>query len=474
MPILTPLSAGTRMSTTGPPRPPSLRRELGTLDATAIYVGCVLGSGIFVVPSQVAVGIDSPLIVLGFWVIGGAICLAGSLSIAELSAAYSGAGGLYSILRVAYGDLLGFLYGWTTILLINTAVVAALALVVSQHAAGVIPSLGGRVLATAVVVLLALVNCLGLRPGKWMQNLLTAAKLAGIGIIVVLVFRRVPLLEASAETLQVSPTLPTWSAMGGALMMVVWTFDGWTYLSFTGDEVRSPQRTLPRGFMYGAVVAVLVYLLLNAAYYSALDGDEIRSSSAVAAAAVGKLFGEGPARLVAVLVIVSIVGSLNAMFLTAPRCLAAMGRDHLFFRTLAGIHWKTRTPVAAILLQGALATLFVWIGGFYQLLSMTVAAAWLFNAAAALAVFILRHRHPERPRPFQVPGYPWVPAFFCASAILIVAGAVTPDPKFAALGALIVLSGIPIFIALRGAGGGAALSRSLRGSLQVIGRATSD
>jgi APA family basic amino acid/polyamine antiporter len=295
------------------------------------------------------------------------------------------------------------------------------------------------------VLVFALINCVGLRVGKRVQNSLSAAKLAGLFLLTVLIFMQARPFAASAASLGAQTVAGHWTMLGAALVSIVWTFDGWSYLSFSGAEVKEPGRTLPRAFFYGTAIVIVLYLGVNIGYYSILSATEIRDSDAVVSAAAIKLFGDGVARFVSLLIGITIVGSLNAMFLTAPRCLTVMSRDGVLPLTLGRVHPHLRTPVAAILAQAGLGAGFVVLGGFYQLLAMAVAAAWSFNIAIVFAVFVLRRRNPARARPYSVPGYPWIPALFCTAAAGIITSAVISEPRFSALGALLIASGIPVY-----------------------------
>ena len=431
---------------------PGLVRELRLPDVVAIVVGVVIGSGIFLVPSDIARSLASPAHALLVWIVGGLLTLFGALSLAELAAMAPGAGGFYTILREAYGDRAGFLYTWSFLLLINTGSLATLAVAFGIYAAQLVPlsAVGQKVVAVAVLLLLTWVNCLGVRAGKWVQNIFTLAKLSGIAIMCGIVFwHRAPF---AATTDGFSTTgwfdIP-WVAFGVALVAVMWAYEGWAWVSFSGAEMKNPTRDLPIGLFLGTLIVTTVYLVASTAYYSVLTVGEVAGAARVAAETIVRLVGPGAAAFISFLILTSIFGSINGTILTGPRCYYAIAADGLFFRPFARIHPRYHTPVFAIVFQGFWAALLTILGTFQQLFTAVVFAAWISYAAVVAAVIVLRRKQPDRPRPYRVFGYPWLPVLFIVASLAIVASATRAEPLHVGVSIALILAGLPVFALLR-------------------------
>ncbi|MEE8200249.1 MAG: amino acid permease [Candidatus Acidoferrales bacterium] len=431
---------------------PRLVRELGLFDSTAIVVGVVIGSGIFLVPSDVARVLASPGSAMLVWLAGGALSLFGALSLAELNAMYPGAGGLYTFLRQAYGDRAGFLYTWAFLLIMNTGSLSALAVAFGLYSAELLPlgAAGQKAVAVGVVLVLTGVNSLGVRTGKWVQNIFTLAKLAGIGLLCALVFAQRSPLEANAGRFwPAGGWEPTWLQFGIALVAVMWAFEGWAWVSFSGGEMKNPVRDLPRALFFGTLILAAVYLTASTAYYSVLTVEEVAGAERVATATMTQLLGPVAAGLIALLILVSIFGSLNGSILTSTRCYYAIAVDGLFFSAFARLHPRTRVPLLAILVQGLWGATLVLLGTFQQLFTAVIFTSWISYAAVVAAVVVLRHKQRDRPRPYRVPGYPWLPALFVLAALGIVASALVSQPLHAGLAFLLILSGLPVYALLQ-------------------------
>lgn len=449
---------------------PGLVRGLGTWDAALLTIGSVVGTGIFLTTGDMARVLPDPLLILSVWAAGGLLTLAGALTYAELGVLFPRAGGLYHYLREAYGPLSGFLYGWIAFLVIMSGGIAAIAIAFGQYLASFFPSLaqtlwtlplpwgspleitGVQLAAVGAIALLTGVNHLGLEEGTWVQNALTVLKVGSI-----LAFGALGLLAPVAERVAVSgggtPPLPGGGALlvafGTAMIAALWTYDGWYGLTCSAGEVRDPARSLPRGLILGTAAVVGLYLLLNLAYVRALPIAELAAAPRVGEAAALWLFGPGGARLVSLAVLVSAFGCLSATILYSSRIYLPMAADGLFFRSLAAVHPRFRTPVRCLWAQSGWAALLTLSGTYAQLYTYVVFSSILFHVATAAAVFVFRRRRPELPRPYRTWGYPVVPALFIAACVLLLGNTLAVSPAESLLGLGLLALGLPAYFLFR-------------------------
>jgi basic amino acid/polyamine antiporter, APA family len=428
----------------------TLPREIGILGSTAIVIGCVIGSGIFLVPHNVARQVGSVASLYLVWIVGGALALAGALSLAELGAAMPEAGGIYIYLREAYGKLVAFLYGWGSLLVIDAGSAATLAAAFGIYSAAFIPltPLEQKLLGAAMIALLTFVNILGVRKGTAAQTIFTIAKLGGLGVIIGCAFF-LPRVTAAVSSAPLPTPHTTLSSFGVALVGVLWAYQGWHQLSYTAGEVKNPSRVLPLGFFLGTAVIVIVYLAANAAYLRVLPLADLARHQRVAATAMRWLLGAGGARFVSALILCSILGALNGTILTSPRVYYAMARDGVFFRTVARLHPRFRTPAAALVVLGVWSALLASSGTFEELYTYTIFAMWVFAGAAIGGVIILRRRLPNLHRPYRVWGYPALPMAFVAASMAIVMNTLVRKPLESFLGLGVILVGIPLYFLWR-------------------------
>jgi len=428
-----------------------LRKELTVLDATSIVVGTIIGSAIFLIPSTVATLVGSPSLVLVVWVVGGILTVFGALSLAELGSMYPGAGGLYVYLRETYGPLAAFLYGWGLLAMIHSGGIAGLALGFGVYFGEIfgLATAGQKAVAVSCVVLLTIVNSLGIRVGKFTQNIVTVAKvgclLGMIGLLMGHGARTGPLGKALHAPLFVG----SWYSVGAGLIAVLWAYEGWHVVSFTAGEMRRPTIDLPRSLIIGTGIIGSVYLLANVSYYMVLTPDEIRSNPAVATAALTKSVGAEASYLIASLILVSVLGSMNAMVLTGPRVYYAMAKDGAFFKAFGVTSKRFSTPNLGLWVQGLWTCALCCSGTYQQLLMDVIFTAWIFYGLAVAGVIVLRRCKPALQRRFRVPGFPFVPVIFCAAALGVAVSAIAESPKRALLGAGILLTGIPLFMRFR-------------------------
>jgi basic amino acid/polyamine antiporter, APA family len=429
---------------------PGLRKELNLFDIAAIVVGTIIGSGIFLLPSFIAAQLNSLAAVMLVWAVGGILTVFGALSLAELSSIYPGAGGLCTYLRHAYGPLPAFLYAWGLLLMIHSGTIAALAVAFGLYAGQILPlnTAKEKMLSAVCILALTTVNCLGIRGGKRVQNLIAIAKISGLSVIIILLAvkgsRPMHLFKTSANT-SGSPAFSL-AGFGVALVAVLWAYEAWHVVSFVAGEVKRPKLDLPRGLFYGTAFVMLVYLAANLGYYHVLSPAEIRGSNAVAALAVGKLLGATARSLISLLILISILGSMNGMILTGPRVYYAMARDGIFPRVFGRISDQYRTPTLALIVQGAWAAVLAVSGSYQQLFTDVIFTAWIFYGLAVAAVVVLRHTQPQLDRPFCVPGYPWVPLLFCTAATGLVLNTAIEQPGGALIGLGLVATGMPVYL----------------------------
>jgi len=430
--------------------PVVLPRAIGYLDSTAIVVGTIIGSGIFLVPHNVAMHVGTPGSLFAVWVVGGLLSLAGALSLAELGAALPEAGGVYVYLREAYGKSLAFLYGWGMLVVIHSGSVATLAVAFGIYSGAFLPlgPLERKLLASAVVAVLTAVNVLGVRPGSAVQTLFTFAKLAGLAIIVASA-----VIAPGVRPLTASLPLPTprttVSSFGVALIGVLWAYEGWHMLSFTAGEVKNPAHVLPRSFFLGTLLVVLAYLSANLAYLRVLTLPALAQHQRVAATAMEILVGPRGRLFVSALILCSIFGALNGTILTGPRAYFAMARDGVFFSSVGRVHPRFHTPAVAVLVQGALSILLAVSGTYEQLFTYVIFSAWIFYGAAVMAVLVLRRQRPSLERPYRIWGSPFVPIVFALAALGIVVNTLLTKPRESGVGLGIILLGLPIYFAWR-------------------------
>ena len=383
-----------------------LPRTLSLLDATMINIGSMIGSGIFIVPAMIALQLDSTLMVVLVWVLGGAVSLFGALSIAELGALMPRAGGQFIYLKEVYGPLAGFLYGWTLFIVIQTASIAAVAVGFATYLGYFVhlSPVEVKLIAIASIVLLTVVNCIGAKLGAAVQNVFTFLKIGALAAIVVAGF-----IGGSVQNLQ--PLLPSLSfasllgPLGIAMIAVLWSYDGWIEITYVAGEVKTPEQTIHRSLLYSTVIVIGFYILVNLAFISVLGLRSVAHSSLVASDAATVLHGSVGAAIVAAIVAVSMFGANNGFVFTGARIYYAMARAGLFFKSLARIHPRYQTPVASLLAQGAWSCVLVLSGTYDQLITYIVFASWVFYAMSCGAVIILRKRKPELPRPYKTWGY---------------------------------------------------------------------
>ncbi|UCF36920.1 MAG: amino acid permease [Acidobacteriota bacterium] len=425
-----------------------LKRSLGFFDATMIVVGMVIGSGIFLTTGIMAESLPNPVWILAVWGIGGLLSLCGALTFAELGAMMPRAGGQYVFLREGFGDLAGFLFGWTYLLVVQSGSVAAIAVGFGEYFRYFFPFLPAAGTAIVVTLILSWINYRGVEESSLVQNVLTSAKILAIlaiGGAGIYFLNWGP--EAEKFAFQApGAQFPALSAFGVAMIAVLWTFDGWNCVTFNAGEIKNPRRNLPWALILGTLTVTICYMILNYVYLKALPLEELAGTVRVAEAAISAIFSPTATVLIVLAVLVSTLGSVNACILTGPRIYYAMSRDRLFFRGLAEIHPRFGTPARAVLIQGVVSIIFALSGTYDQLFTMVMVAAMAFYGATGFSVFILRRKYPDAERSYKTPGYPVTPILYVGSTVLILLNSLVERPWESLWGCLIVLSGVPVYL----------------------------
>jgi APA family basic amino acid/polyamine antiporter len=447
---------------------PELARDLGVSHASAVVVGTIIGSGIFLVPAEMMQAVGSAKLVYLAWLVGGLLSFFGALTYAELGAMKPQAGGEYVYVRDAYGPLGGFLYGWTWFVIAKPASVATIA-------TGLVRILGtfsifsffsgnvflvhifsrpfaviwGQIVAIAAAILISILNYLGVKKAGEFQLVFTVLKVVIILGIVVVCFSG----AGSATGRGWSNFAGTFTgARGGiagfmaALVAALWAYDGWNDLNMVAGEIKHPERNIPIALIAGVATVGVLYVLVNAGVQYVLPANAMAASPRPASDAVALVMGHMGAAIVSVGMAVSMLVTLNGTIMSGARVPYAMARDGYFFRALAEVHPRFHTPAAAIVVQAILSIILLLLGGnFRQLFSLAIFAEWLFYMIAGSTIFVFRWRDPQAARPYRVLGYPFVPALFIAVAAVLLYYTFRENWPDSFFGVLVILAGVPVF-----------------------------
>ncbi len=420
------------------------KRQLSVFDSVCIIVGIIVGAGIYQTPSIIAGCMPCWTSVLGIWLAGGLLALAGALCYAELATAYPGEGGDYIYLSRAYGGWAGYLFSWARLVIIRPASIAALAFIFGKYAQSLYAPFPNSQLAyaVAIVAVLTAINVLGVNEGKWTQNLLTVIKIAGfLGILVV---------ALAAPDPQFGSSQGGTFSMGGlnlALILVLWTFGGWNEMAYVAAEIKRPDRNIVRALVIGTVAVTGLYVLINGAFLYVLGRESMASSQAVAVDTVKTVLPGMASRAIAALVCLSVLGAANGLIFTGARISYALGAEHSAFRGLGRWHGRFGTPVWALLVQGGLTSVIVlFAGSFKDTILHTAPVFWLFFLATGVSLFVLRRRRPELARPYKVSWYPVTPILFCGSCAFMIYSSVSyalaTEPMSLILSSGVLLTGV--------------------------------
>jgi APA family basic amino acid/polyamine antiporter len=442
-----------------------LIRQLGLFDSTMMMMGIVIGSGIFLTTGIMAQAVPSIPMILLAWLLGGLLILAGAFTYAELGVSLPEAGGQYVYLREAYGHLFGFLFGWKMFLVNMTGSIAALGVAFAEYFGSFFPSLStqkiilstkigsltytlsrGQLVAVAVILLLTTINYIGVASGKTVQNVLTVIKIGTILVFIVFGF-----CLASGPSVDLSFNPEGWSlaqlltGFGLAFVSVFWAFDGWNNINYVAGEIKDPKRNLKFALIMGTLGTTLLYFFTNVVYFLALPLGEMKGAVTVAERASSSLFGATAAGLISAMILISILGALNGAIFVGPRVYYAMARDGLFFKKVGGVHSRFKTPGFSLILQAIWASLLALTGTFEQLFTFAMFAGILFWVLAAAAIFTLRKKRPDLPRPYRAWGYPAVPMIFIVALSGILLNTLVRRPVESLAGVALMIAGIPVY-----------------------------
>src|SRR5271168_278514 len=407
---------------------PPILRTLRLRDLFLLFIGSVIGSGIFLTPGLILRQLNGSV---GFsllvWVVGGVLSLLGALTYAELSATNPEAGGLYCFIRDGFGRMAAFLYGWSLFLVIASGTIAALARAFTRYLAEIIPlsASGATVVSVLMIAVVTAVNVWGTRKSSDLQNWTTLIKTLLIvvlsGFLLSLGHHGGELASAMGTTQGGSALL---SSFGLAMIAVLWAYEGWQFGTYSAGEVLDPQKSFPRAFLLGSLILVGLYLIANVAYLVALGPVAATASDAIAATAAAGVLGPWAGKIVALAILISTFSATNSVVLTAPRVFYAMANDNLFFKSLAEVHPRFRTPAAAIIALGIWSAVLACAGKFSELIGGVIFVGWIFYGLGAAAIFPIRRASRGLPIPYRVPAYPWTPLIFVLAAALIVVNAI--------------------------------------------------
>jgi basic amino acid/polyamine antiporter, APA family len=439
-----------------------LERRLGPFDAAAIIVSNVIGGGILFTPPLIAAGIPNPWLFLGIWLAGGALAFAGAMAYAELASLRPRAGGEYVYLREAYGGLAGFLTGWTSFVAGFAGAMAASAVVFVLYLDRFVPGVADptpffvipipyvpfsfsrrTIVAVLAVALFAFIHIRGVGPGRMVSNVLATLKVTALLVFIAVGFS---MGAGSTENFQQVAGSVTPTAWVLALIPVMFTYSGWNAAAYMAEEIRNPGRNVPLALSLGTLAVVAIYLLLNSLYLYVMPIEELaKVKGSVLDVVAERLLGARAGDIMGVVSIVSLAAGISAWTFAGPRVYYAMARDGVFFSNAARVHPRFRTPSVSILAQAAWAAVLILTGSLDALTNYVGFAITLFAGIAVAAVFVLRAREPEAPRPFKALGYPITPAVFVLVSLLIVLNAIYNNPGPSLAGVAIIAAGIPLY-----------------------------
>jgi APA family basic amino acid/polyamine antiporter len=427
-----------------------LPRSIGVWGGAAIMVGVMIGSGIFRTPTDIARELGNPYLILALWAAGGAICLLGAFTFTELATMYPKSGGIYVYLHEGMGPAFAFLFGWTYMLITQPMAVAGITTVFTEHLNQLLGTNWNVPIVTCVaIILLTGLNVTGMKRGAGFAVVLTAFKTLALAAIVLL---SVLMMKGDTTHFTATPApKPLLAALAPVLAAILWTYDGWSDVAAVAEEVKEPQKRLPRIFFLGTIGITLLYVAVNAAYIWLMPLAEMRGTETVAPQVMDKLVGRGGANVATAVIMISVLGCAHASLIIGSRVIFAQARDGLFFAFPGRVHPKYGTPAMALWVQAVLACVaMLALQRFQTLIKGFVFTMWIFYGLAAAAIFTLRHRRPSLPRPYRCWGYPIVPALFIlAATFMTVLTIVDTSDAHTLTWTGVLLAGIPIYYVWR-------------------------
>jgi APA family basic amino acid/polyamine antiporter len=414
-----------------------LPRRLGMLDATAIVIGIVIGSGIFVLPNLIARSLPSASAILAVWVVAGVLSFFGALAYAELGALLPATGGQYVYLREAYGPLCAFLCGWTFMLAVLAGGSAWLAVTFSIYAGYFLPltAAAAKTLSIALIAVLSAVNYVGVNEGAWVQRIFTGLKIVGLLVLI-----GAGLFSPNRAAPSAAPALATMH-FGVAMAACLMAYNGWSYVSFVAGEVRDPQKNLLRSLGLGMAAVAVLYVSANIAYLKVMTVAQIAATDRVGADLATRTMGPIGGTFVSLTVLLSIISAVNGCILTGARIPFALARDRLFFARFGEVHPRFQTPGFAIVCGGIWTAILILTGSYETLYSYSILAAWIFYTMSVGAVFVLRRKLPDVRRPYRMWGYPYTLGLFVAVSIWFMADALVTQTQPSLMAFIIVAAG---------------------------------
>ena len=471
-----------------PPAAPAPQRvefikAISRLDATALVVGSMIGSGIFIVSAEILRQVHSPGLLLTVWILSGFVTLLGALTYGELAAMYPRAGGNYVYLRESISPLFGYLYGWTLFVVIQTGTIAAVAVAFARFTSVLVPAISPdvflgttlsfpkpigdiavglswqRLFAIASIALLTWINVRGVRTAALIQTSLTAIKTASLAVLILLgltIGRNAAAIAANfGEGFWAGGglTLAVLPVVGAAMVGSLFSMDAWNNVGFASGELKNPEKDLPFAMAVGVLTVTTLYVLANVGYLNVLPSDAIANAAQdrVGTAAMQAMFGPAGLYIMAIAIMISTFGCNNGLILSGARVYYAMAQDNLFFKSAGNLHPTYKTPALALVVQAIWTCVLCLSGTYGQLLNFVIFAAVAFYAVTAVGLFLLRRKRPDLPRPVKAPGYPWLPALYVALTSLIAIDLLVQDATrtYAMLGLALVLLGVPVYYAWR-------------------------
>lgn len=446
-----------------------LVKGLGLVEASAIVIGSMIGSGIFIAPSLMAGYLESGWVIVLLWLVGGIFTICGALSYGELAASFPKAGGQYVYLREAYSSFWAFLYGWTLFLVIQTGFIAAVAVAFAKYLGVFIPWISentiaftigsfqcnsAQIIGIASIILLTAINIFGLRSGALVQNLFTFLKVLAVLVLIICGFA---FGGGNWSNLNFTLAVPAavkmglWAALAVALSKALFAYDAWNSVTFTAEETKDAHLNLPRSLFFGTLGVTLIYVVISIAYFHILPAAQAAhvADNRIAAAVAQIIFGAPGLWFISIAILISTFGCNNGLILSGARVYYAMAKDKLFIKSAGEVHPKYRVPVNALIYQCIWSSVLVLSGKYSDLLTYTAFASVLFNTMTVIGVFVLRVKMPQLERPYKTFGFPLIPIIYILISLWFLFFIVQGDLRNTGLGLIFILAGIPAYLILR-------------------------